>query len=185
MGKTQDLQGRVARIDELVRKVEAACDPALRSDVRELIETLMDLHGAGLERILEILSNAGETAAGLIQSLSRDELISSLLVLYGIHPEDFESRVRRAVDNVRPQLRSQGARLELIAMAEGSVRVRIIGAASRDLEELVRAALFATAPDAAEVVIEGTATNGSSFVPLESLRSADGSPLVVPSLSLS
>jgi hypothetical protein len=145
----------------------------------------MELHGAGLERILEILSNAGETGAGLIQSLSRDELISSLLVLYGIHPEDFESRVRRALDNVRPQFRSHGARLELVAITEGSVQVRITGAASRDFEELVRAALFETAPDAGEVVIEGVASNGSGFVPLASLRSADGSPLVVPSLSLS
>ena len=90
MSDTQEFQQRVARIDGLVQQVESAADPALRSAARELIQSLMELHGAGLERIIEIVSNAKETA-GLVQILSQDELVSSLLVLYNLHPEDFES----------------------------------------------------------------------------------------------
>jgi hypothetical protein len=184
MGASQEFQERVARIDGLVRKVEAAGDPVLRSAARELIESLMELHGAGLERILEIISNAGEAGAGLVQIFAQDELVSSLLVLYGIHPEDFETRVRRGLDKVRPQLRAHGARLELLSIEDGAVTVRINGATSPEFEAAVRAVLLETAPDAVDVVIEGgkAAGNGSGFVPLASLRAANGSRLATPGL---
>lgn len=184
MGTSQQFQERVGRIDGLVRKVEAAGDPALRSAARELVESLMELHGAGLERILQIVSDAGEAGAGLVQTLAHDELVSSLLVLYGIHPEDFESRVRRGLDKVRPQLRSHGARLELVRITEGVVHVQI-SAVSPDFEAAVREVLLETAPDATEVVIDGgkAAGNGSSFVPLTSLRASNGTPLAPPALA--
>jgi hypothetical protein len=185
MGTSQEFQERVARIDGLVRRVEAAGDPALRSAARDLVESLMELHGAGLERILQIVSDAGEAGAGLVQTLAHDELVSSLLVLYGIHPEDFESRVRRGLDKVRPQLRSHGGRLELVRITEGVVHVQISGVVSPDFEAAVREVLLETAPDAAEVVIDGgkAAGNGSSFVPLASLRASNGTPLAPTALA--
>jgi hypothetical protein len=185
MGTTQEFQERVARIEGLVRKVESAGDPALRSAARDLVESLMELHGAGLERMLEIISSSSETGAGLVHSLSQDELVSSLLVLYGIHPEDFETRVRRGLDKVRPQLRSNGARVEIISLSDGVIHARISGAASPDFEAAVREALFETAPDAAEVVIDGgrATGNGSSFVPLVNVRTTNGSPVVLPGLA--
>ena len=185
MSASQEFQERVARIDGLVRKLEAAADPVLRSAARELIESLMELHGAGLERILEIISNAGEAGAGLVQMFAQDELVSSLLVLYGIHPEDFETRVQRGLDKVRPQLRAHGVRVELLAIEDGVVRVRINGAATPEFEAAVRAVLLETAPDAAEVVVEGGRApgNGSGFVPLASLRASNGTQVATPGLA--
>ena len=46
---------RVQQIEALIRQVEASADPGLRAGVRELVEALLEYHGAGLERILEIL----------------------------------------------------------------------------------------------------------------------------------
>jgi len=185
MGASNEFQERVARIEGLVRKVETAGDPALRSSARELVESLMELHGAALERILEIISNAGENGAGLVDACGRDELVCSLLVLYGIHPEDFESRVRRGLEKVRPQLRAHGARVELSSISDGVVRLKIGGASSPDFEAAVREALLETAPDAGEVVIEGgkATGNGSGFVPLASLRASNGSPLAAQGLT--
>jgi len=131
----------------------------------------MELHGAGLERILEIVASRGDAGVGLIDSLGRDELVSSLLVLYGLHPDDFETRVIRGLDKVRPVLRERGAGVETLAVTESLVHVKITGAGSKELETAVRDALFESAPDAGEVVIDGgkVRAGGSNFVPLSSL----------------
>ncbi|MGA2213785.1 MAG: NifU family protein [Bryobacteraceae bacterium] len=171
MSVTQEFQDRVARIEGLVQKLEGSADPASRGSARELIQCLMELHGAGIERILEIVDSCGDAGGGLIASLGQDPLVSSLLVLYGLHPDNYETRVTRALDKVRPMLRERGAGLEALAVTESTVRVRITGAGSKELETAVREALFEAAPDAAEVVIEGAKgrAGGSNFVPLSSL----------------
>jgi hypothetical protein len=181
MRDTQEFQEQVGRIDELVRKLEQSPDPSTRGTARDLVQSLMELHGAGLERILEIVSSTGgEAGAVLVQSLSHDELVSSLLVLYGLHPENFETRVRRGLDKIRPFLRSRGASLELLAIEGERVRLKINGPASTELQEAVREALLETAPDASDIAVEGAIDKlpSSSFVPLTSLRSSNGSAVV-------
>ena len=174
MSVTQEFQERVARIEGLVQKLEASADPASRSSARELIQCLMELHGTGLERILEIVAGGGDAGAGLIDSMARDQLVSSLLVLYGLHPDDFETRVMRALDKVRPVLRERGAGVEALTVSESMVRLKITGAGSKELETAVREALLESAPDAAEVIVEGAKgrASGSNFVPLSSLQAS-------------
>jgi hypothetical protein len=46
-------QKRVQRIGEIVEQLESATDPNARAMARELMESLMALHGAGIERMLE------------------------------------------------------------------------------------------------------------------------------------
>jgi hypothetical protein len=182
MRATQEFQEQVGRIDELVRKLESSPDSSLRGTARDLVQSLMELHGAGLGRILEIVSSTGgEAGAVLVQSLAHDELVSSLLVLYGLHPEDFETRVRRGLDKVRPFLRSRGASLNVIAITGDRICLKIDGPASAELQEAVREALLEMAPDAAHIDIEGGVekARSSSFVPLTSLRGSNGSEVVV------
>ena len=178
MPATQEFQERIGRIEGLVQKLESVADPDLKRTAKELMESLMELHGAGLERILEIVSGAN-----LVHLLAGDALVGSLLVLYGLHPDDFETRVRRGLDKVRPLLRSHGARIEVIAISETLVHVKIIGAGSSDLDTAVREAVIETAPDAAGVVIEGKpAGQPPGFVPLSSLRAVNGSPAAMATL---
>ncbi len=83
---------------------------------------VMELHGAGLERILEILRANGQTGQSVLDSLGRDDLVSSLLVLYGLHPLGIEERVRQAIDKANRQMRSAEAlRWRLIGMEDGAV----------------------------------------------------------------
>ena len=180
MSVTQEFQERVGRIDELVRKLESSRDPALRETARDLIQSLMELHGTGIERILEIVSS-GDAGAVIVDSLAHDELVSSLLVLYGLHPEDFETRVRRGLDKVRPVLRVQGASIHEIEIIGDRVRLKLSASASKDLQEAVREALLETAPDAADVAIEGGVdrAQSSSFVPLTSLLGSNGAAVVL------
>ena len=57
------------------------------------MQSLMDLHGAALEKALDIVAEAGEPGMSIIDRLGRDPLVSSVLILYGLHPEDLETRV--------------------------------------------------------------------------------------------
>ncbi len=176
MREPAGFQKRISRIEGLIASVESTADPALRSSVRELLESVMELNGAAFERALGILSKSEVSGAGLIEMLARDELIGSLLVLYDLHPDDFEARVRRGLEQARPVLRSHGAHLEAIEIGEGTVRVRIAGGDIPGLESAVRNALLSTAPDASGIVIEEQpaekALRASGFVPLSSLKAA-------------
>ena len=174
----QDFQERISRIESLVHQLDASADPACRATATELVQSVMDLHGAGLERLLEIVAEAeGERGAALIDRFGRDPLVSSLLVLYGIHPEDLETRVRRGVDHLSSFLHSNGASVEVLAVEEGTVRLRVDKTSpSRAFTAAsVRTALEETisefAPDTVNLIIEGVEPQNaaSGFVPLHVL----------------
>ena len=82
----------------------------------------MDLHAAALEKMLEIIADPL-----VIARLGRDDLVGSVLLLYGLHPVDFETRVGQALDQARPLLNSHGGDVELVNLAGGMVRLRLVG----------------------------------------------------------
>ena len=94
----------IQRIEALIGQIEALADPETRSTVRELVSAILEYHGEGFARVLEIVQDPV-----VIHALGRDEVAGSLLLLYGLHPEDFETRVRRAVDGI-PHVRTDGHR---------------------------------------------------------------------------
>jgi Fe-S cluster biogenesis protein NfuA len=176
MGATADIQQRIGRIEELVQKIESTADPALRATAKELVQSVMDLHGAGIERMLEILSNAGDAGASMLHSFAADELVSSLLVLYDVHPEDFDTRVNRGIEKARRLLKRRSADLHVVAIEQGAVHLQIntnghsCGSSAHEFEKIIREALFETAPDALEVRVDGAPEPAASgFVPLASL----------------
>lgn len=171
MSERREFQERIGRIEGLIHKLDSIADPALRSDVRELLAAVMELQGAGFGRILEIAANSGEAAPAIMDAMGDDPLVGCLLVLHNLHPHDLETRVNRAIGKLRPLLRSRDAHLESIRVAEGGVRVKLVGDASGDLESTVREALLEAAPDASEVIIE-TTRKPAGFVPLSSLLPA-------------
>ena len=52
MPANPEFQRRLGSIEELLRKIESAADPSLRTTVQELVELVMSLHGAGLDAFL-------------------------------------------------------------------------------------------------------------------------------------
>ncbi|MDX3240756.1 hypothetical protein [Streptomyces sp. ME18-1-4] len=86
------------QVEEVLDRLATSGDPAAAAAAEELVRSLMDFYGAGLARILHLLSAApGEPTAHLLQ----DELVASLLVLHDLHPEDRDTRIARALDSVR------------------------------------------------------------------------------------
>lgn len=166
----------VQRIGGLVQEIESIADPAVRAATRNLVQSLMDLHGTALEKALEIVADAGEPGMSIIDRLGRDSLVSSVLILYGLHPEDIDSRVVHAVDKLRPQLRKQGCELELIESKNGMIRLRIeagshtCGSTAKTVQATVEGAIYDAAPDLVSLSIEGLEEKPSSgFVALDKL----------------
>jgi len=177
MPDDRDFQTKVQRIGELVGQLENITDAETRTSAKALLQLLLDLHATGLERVMEIVAQSGEPGLNTIDDLGRDPLVSSLLVLYGLHPLDFESRVAQAVEKVRPQVRKGGGELELLDTASGVVRLQLHvsghGCAStgKTLKTMVEDALYEAAPDMGRLLIEGLEEQpgSSGFVPLGKL----------------
>ena len=74
----RDFQRQLEAIAELLRGIESAADPSVRAEARKLVESLMSLHGAGMERTLEIISSAGDPGQAIIDRLGRDEMVALL-----------------------------------------------------------------------------------------------------------
>ncbi len=169
MTGTPEFQRRLESIESLIRQIEATGDPNVRTAARELVQLVMELHGAGLERILEILRSAGDSGQLILGSLGRDEMVSSLLVLYGLHPLSLEERLHQAIEKANRQMRSRDGKVELLGMEDGAVRLHLkANGHGPALKDIVEAAIWQAAPDIASLVIEG-AEEKQGFVPLEML----------------
>ncbi|HEV2402035.1 MAG TPA: NifU family protein [Candidatus Sulfotelmatobacter sp.] len=170
-----EFQQHTAKIEQLLQQVNTLGDECARSTAVGLMQTLMDLHGAALSRVVEMLSDSGNSGRNALTKISEDPLICGLLVLYGIHPLPLQERVLLAIQRVNPQLQKLGTTLELTGIDENAVRLLLRGArldahsatsARTKIEQAVREA----APEIAEVAIDGMPDSG--FVPLTMIQPA-------------
>jgi len=181
----KDFREDIERIGGLVQEIESIADPAARAATKNLVQSLMDLHGAALEKALDIVAEAGEPGMSIIDRLGRDSLVSSVLILYGLHPEDIETRVAKAVDRVRPQLRKQGCEVELLSVTDGAIRLRVetgshtCGSTAKTLQATLEGAMYDAAPDMSSLVIGGFEEKpASGFVALDKLMGGAAAPVV-------
>ncbi|WP_429593955.1 NifU family protein [Arthrobacter crystallopoietes] len=150
-----------------------------RERAEDLVREVTDLYGAGLERLLDILRNRGALDAGTMNALVSDELVSALLLIHNLHPQDLHARVAAALDSVRPYLGSHGGDVELLGINDdGVVRLRLLGtchgcpSSSVTLKYAVEDAIEAAAPEVAaiEVVEAEKAAASPAVIPVEALR---------------
>lgn len=121
----RELQERVARVETLLDEMESLPDPHARATAEETVRALVELYGEGLARMMERIVQLG--CEGLPRALAADELVSHLLLLHGLHPDDVESRVARALDDVRPYLLAHGGNVEFLGIDGGKARLRLEG----------------------------------------------------------
>lgn len=176
----KDFQAELRRLDTLLQESGRFTDPAAQAHVRALVQAVLGLHGAGLERILSHLEDAGEAARPALDACITDEVVSGLLLLHGLHPLDLEERVREALEQVRPALAAHGGAVELVGMEDGLVRLRLADScdgcpsSAATMRQIIEEAIFGKAPDATAVEVEGltdnpAAQNGHARVPLPML----------------
>jgi Fe-S cluster biogenesis protein NfuA len=162
---TREFRRRFERVETLIREIERFPDAEARVRTQEILRAVLELHGAALERILEKLDDAGQAGHGLIDNLAEDEVIGCMLLLHGLHPLDLETRVRQALDKVRPLLRSHGGNVELVDLSDGVVRLRMLGScdgcpsSAMTLKLAIEAAIFERAPDVTTIEVDTVARN--------------------------
>jgi Fe-S cluster biogenesis protein NfuA/nitrite reductase/ring-hydroxylating ferredoxin subunit len=157
-GKPEDLEGR---IEWLTAELETLTDPRARGLAEELVSAVLELHGEGLERVLEVVDEAGPAGAPIRQALVDDGVVASLLLIHDLYPVPLEERVAEALESVRPYMESHGGGVEVLSLQDGVVRLRLKGscdgcaASSATLELAIKKALMETAPDLAGLEVEG------------------------------
>jgi Fe-S cluster biogenesis protein NfuA/nitrite reductase/ring-hydroxylating ferredoxin subunit len=170
--RDEEARGRVANLESLLEALEQVEDPAARERSTELVQALVELYGAGLERIVALLADR-EDSAELAEALSGDELVSHLLLLHDLHPVPLEERVRGALDEVRPYLESHGGDVELLSLENGVVRLRMEGSCSgcpsstATLKLAIEDAIQKSAPDVAAIEAEGVVEEKPRLLQLE------------------
>jgi Fe-S cluster biogenesis protein NfuA len=185
-----DFRGRIGRIETLIDEIERFADPAAQERAREIVQALLDYHGAGLANLLGHIATAGTPGRAILEAMTRDDLVSSLLLLYGLHPHDLDARVSRALERVRPQLRTHGGDVELLGLDGGVVRLRMQGSchgcpsSAATLRQTIETANYEAAPDVVSIEVEGAVgTADSSLLPIVTLGptiAADARPRLGP-----
>ena len=174
MSQSLEFQSRMQQLDAMLQDVDETTDPAAQARLQEITASVLELHRAGLRRMLEHVSRGD---AGTMQSLIRDELVSGLLVLHGLHPLDLEARVRGALEKVGPYAASHGGHIELLSVStDGTVRLRLDGSchgcpSSRvTLQSSIEQEIYAAAPEITSIEVEGLVEEKpaapSGFVPI-------------------
>jgi Fe-S cluster biogenesis protein NfuA len=169
-------QEQVKRLGELVSHFDQMPDSPQKTAGRELMQLLMDVHGQGLERMMEIIFENREAGSALIDQLGKDEIAGGLLLLYSLHPDAIETRVHTALERIRLRLRKLSCAIDLVSINEGAVRVRVTksghscSSSTKELRGLVENAVYEIAPDITALEILGLEEPSSTgFVALDSL----------------
>jgi len=174
-----EFQAHAEKIERTVARVNELQDEDARTAALELMQSLMDLHGAAMARIVEVLSESGDAGRNALANLGSDPLLCGLMVLYGVHPLSLEERVVRAVEKVRPQVQKQGGKVELLDVSDSLVRVSISSSgngchSSPDaLQSTVEQAIREAAPEVIEFLAEGVASSPAGFIPVDMIQPAN------------
>jgi hypothetical protein len=174
----KEFQEKMRQLGTLVGDIDQVPGGGSKVAARELVQLLMEVHRTGLERIMDLVFQAGTGASGgaIIDRLGQDPIVRNLLLLYSLHPDDLETRVLRALDVARARLRKLDGRVDLVSVHEGAVQLRLHtsghsrGSTIKDLRAIVEGAIYDLAPDVTSLTILAPEEESSSgFVPLQSL----------------
>jgi Fe-S cluster biogenesis protein NfuA len=163
MADKEALDAKMQRVEQLVEALNTCPDPLVRGQVQELLATLMDFHAEGFRRIFEILQAHGVNAPDVLNALANDTIVGSLLLMYGLHPADVTARVRAALESVRPALQAHQGDVELVAIEEDAVRLRLQGtcngcaSSTTTFRNLIETAIRDCAPEIQSIQLEGIA----------------------------
>jgi Fe-S cluster biogenesis protein NfuA len=170
-----EFRAQTDRVEKLAAKLDLAGDPEVRAAALELIQSVIELHGAALQRMID---KCLESADGerILNSALQDDLVASMFLLHSLHPDDMQTRIQRGLEGVRPYLKSHGGDCELVSVLDGIVRLRLHGtcgscpSSSLTLKNAVEEALYDAAPDITEIVAENGVVEASNVSNLVALK---------------
>jgi len=168
-----DINAHGERLQKLLAEVEALPYPGARELIQDCMESVLGFYGAGLKRILQVVSEGGPEGRKVFRDLIRDDVVKGILLIHDLHPLNLEARLLEALDKVRPYLKSHGGDVELISLQNDVARLRLQGtcqscaSSSVTLELAIRHAIEQACPDLVHFEVEGITQDKSaaSLVP--------------------
>lgn len=147
-----------AQIDQALASVAQLGDSEGGAQARELARLIMNLYGAGLSRVIEIIRAGGAQSGQLLERVTADPLLSSLLALHGLHPESIEDRICRALLALQPAV--PGLEVTLLSVANGHAHVRVVFAGRlpvthSDIRRALTRAIQEAAPEVEAISFDG------------------------------
>ena len=127
-----------------------------RAQAEELLRALVTLYGEGLRRTLAVIERAPD-GARMLDELCADPFVAGLLLVHDLHPVPLRTRIERALDKARPYIRSHGGEVEVLAVEDGVVELRLSGtcdgcpASSATMKLNIEREIRALAPEVLEV----------------------------------
>jgi Fe-S cluster biogenesis protein NfuA len=148
------------RIDVLLASLRAEAPAETVERVEELVEHVVNLYGSALARVTEALADDTSGAGAVRDRLASDPLVSTLLVVHGLHPLDLRARVERALAEVTPYVTSHGGKVSLVDIANDVVTLALRGAcescssSAATAADLLERTVKRSAPEIARVVVD-------------------------------
>jgi Fe-S cluster biogenesis protein NfuA len=147
------------RIEQALEELSSTADPRIINLTEEILRLVSELYGAGFARAVELIQ---QHEPGLLSILVEDELVASLLLVQGLHPESLDNRVEGALVSVRPFLAQHGGDVELLGIDDelGAVKVRLLGScdgcpsSASTLQGAVEVAIVEAAPEITRIVVD-------------------------------
>src|ERR1700690_835622 len=92
-----EFRAQSEHVEKLAAKLDQAGDPEVRAAALELVQSVVELHGAALQRMID---KCLETAEGeqMLMSTLEDDLVAGMFLLHSLHPDDIETRVVRGLE---------------------------------------------------------------------------------------
>jgi Fe-S cluster biogenesis protein NfuA/nitrite reductase/ring-hydroxylating ferredoxin subunit len=161
----------VGRVQDLQERLDSTSDAATREVADQLVSAVVQMYGAGLQRIVELLAGARADGRALAEAMSEDELVATLLLIHDLHPVPLSDRVQAALDSVRPYMESHGGNVELLSLHDGVATIHLRGSCSDcsasavTLELAIKQALEEAAPDLEGLEVLGVSAQAGSHPP--------------------
>jgi Fe-S cluster biogenesis protein NfuA len=164
----QAVAQRLTWLEETLGKLEELSGPTAQTAL-DAVAALTEVYGEALARVLD----ATAADPGLSTTLVGDRLLGHLLVLHEIHPEPVEGRIRRALHDLDPELRSHGVTADLDGVEDGVARIVLTGgcpSALGPLRRTVEEAVRAIAPEVESVEpMRAPVRRPAAFIPADAL----------------
>src|SRR3954447_955487 len=170
-------QAAAVRVDRLLDQLRSGADPRAAVVAEEVVRCLVQLYGARLQRIVELVGP--ERSA----DLSHDPLVESLLLVHDLHPLDADTRVRVALERLQPRT----GEIEYLGIDEAGVvqlRLRAGGgcrSSVQSVRQMIETTVLQAAPEAAGVEV-GTPPAPTPLLQV-GLRPGMGQPSASPALA--
>jgi Fe-S cluster biogenesis protein NfuA len=153
-----------ARIENLLAALSSSGDAKTAAAAEEMVRLLVGMYGEGLEHIVAALRGEGAAGRDVLARLTADPVVESLLLVHDLHPEDVDTRIRRALERIRPFLGPHADHLQYLGVGDdGTARLRLEGdghgSASAVAVRLgIKGAIEEAAPEISGVVVEAETT---------------------------